>query len=233
MPDGTYAVIPVKPFASAKRRLAPILNRFERARLARLMLEDVLDAVRGAKSLSGIFVVSGHPDAAELGEAAGARVITEAGEFGFSGAIGIAQRRLARRGAKGVIVIPADIPHLPSATIDALVAKAARRGVALTPALYDGGTNLLAMRPCNVLPPLFGPDSFERHHRAALRAGIAPAVHFCPLAGQDIDRPADLELFLAAGSCTRSQAYLAGLGIPDRVAALRGEVCASCVPAPA
>jgi 2-phospho-L-lactate/phosphoenolpyruvate guanylyltransferase len=221
MSDGTYAVIPVKPFVSAKRRLSPLLNCMERIRLARFMLEDVIDAVRSAPSLAGFFVVSCHEDAAALAEAAGGRAIREEAEFGLAQAVATAFREIAPMAA-GAVVVPADIPHLPAATIDAVIAKTGEGGVTLVPAIYDGGTNLLALRPCTALRPLFGPGSFQRHHRAALRAGLSPRIHVCPRAGHDLDRPRDLVTFLTMESKTRTHDYLADLGIYERLEAFNG-----------
>jgi 2-phospho-L-lactate guanylyltransferase len=216
MPDGTYAVIPVKPFASAKRRLAPILSSSERTQLARLMLEDVIDAIRGARSVRGFVVVTAHPEAAQLAVAAGGEAIVEAREYGLTHAVETAQRRLVPAAA-GLMVIPADIPHLPSATIDAVNARTPERGIALVPATSDGGTNLLAMRPCDVIPPLFGPKSFERHRSRALRAGLPIEICRCPMASCDLDRPDDLLTFLALDTRSRTHDYLAGLGIDVRL----------------
>jgi 2-phospho-L-lactate/phosphoenolpyruvate guanylyltransferase len=220
MRDGTYAVIPVKAFALAKRRLAPILDGFERTQLARLMLEDVIDAVRAAQSVSGFCIVTAHQDAARLAEQAGGAVVWEAAEFGFAHAVATAQRKLASHGG-GMIVIPSDIPHLPSATIDAVNAATPERGIAILPATSDGGTNLLAIRPCDLIPPLFGPRSFDRHRARAMRAGLVVAICTCPLAGHDLDRPDDLPAFLALDSRSRAQDYLAGLDIADRLADLK------------
>lgn len=230
MRDGTYAVIPAKAFALAKRRLAPILNVCERTMLARLMLEDVIDAVKAADSVSGFFVVTAHQDASRLAEAAGGAVIWEAGEYGFSHAVATAQRKLARDGA-GMMVIPSDIPHLPSATIDAVNACTPERGIAIVPATSDGGTNLLSIRPCDLIPPLFGPRSFERHRARAIRAGLPVEICHCPLASHDIDRPEDLPGFLAMNTRSRAQAYIAGLDIVERLAALRRQPAAGQVAA--
>lgn len=229
MHNGTYAVIPVKPFASAKRRLAPILNRFERAKLAGLMLEDVIGAVRAADSLRGFFVVTSHQDVARLAQAAGGQAIVEAGEYGLPQAVATAQRALAPIAA-GLMVIPSDIPHLPSATIDAVNANTPERGIALVPATSDGGTNLLAMRPCDLIPPLFGPRSFDRHRLTAMHAGLAVHIHHCPMAGHDLDRPQDLPAFLSMNTRSRARDYLAGLDIAERIAAIDEASAASYAP---
>lgn len=221
MPGGTYAVIPVKSFASAKRRLAPILNTPERARLARLMLEDVLDAVRAAADLDGFVVVSCDADALALAAARGGRTLPETREFGLGRAVETGLAWLAGT-ARGALVIPTDIPHLPARTIEAVIGKTEDGGIVLVPAIDDGGTNLLSLRPCHLMKPLFGSGSFHRHRFCALGTGAAMRIHVCPKAGYDLDRPRDLETFLGFDSQTRSHDYVAGLGIGDRMAAVAG-----------
>jgi 2-phospho-L-lactate guanylyltransferase len=190
------------------------------------MLEDVIDVVRAAASLSGFFVVTCNDEVAELAEASGGGTIREEAEFGLAQAVATSFREIAPI-AGGAVVIPADIPHLLSTTIDAVVGKTAEGGVTLVPAIYDGGTNLLALRPCTALHPLFGPGSFQRHHRAALRAGLSPHIHVCPRAGHDLDRPRDLLTFLTMNSKTRTQDYLAGLGIFERLEAMSDSFAAA------
>ena len=170
--------------------------------------------------MSGLFIVTAHQDAARLAETAGGVVIWEAGEYGFAHAVATAQRKLACHGA-GMMVIPSDIPHLPSATIDAVNACTPERGIAIVPATSDGGTNLLAIRPCDLIPPLFGPRSFDRHRARAIRAGLPVEICACPLASHDLDRPDDLPAFLALDTRSRAQDYLAGLDIADRLADLK------------
>ena len=62
--------------------------------------------------------------------------------------------------------------------------------VVLTPALRDGGTNILGLSPADLIAPAFGPDSFARH--CALARDLHPAVIPLEGAGRDIDVPADL-----------------------------------------
>ncbi len=219
MRAGTYAVIPVKPFASAKRRLAHILNSYERAHLAELMLSDVLDSVHAARTLAGAVIVTCNRDAAAMARAHGMQVLLEDGEFGLTTAI---ERGLTAVNdlANGAVIIPSDIPQLPSGTIDAVVGKTPDRGVTLVPAMYDGGTNLLCLRSPRVMTPMYGPDSFNRHHGAALKAGARTRIHMCSLAGNDLDEPRDLLTFLSFNSATRTQDFLSTLGIAQRNAAL-------------
>jgi 2-phospho-L-lactate/phosphoenolpyruvate guanylyltransferase len=217
--NGIHAVIPVKSFASAKQRMSPFLNGTERARLARLMFEDVLDAVRLACEPGGCLVVTHDPLAAAIARCAGLQVVDQGGDLGFSAAVSCAAAALPPDA--GMMVVPTDIPHISSALIGRIAALTYSPGVTLVPAISDGGTNILAMRPRTLLPPLFGPDSFARHRSAALAAGIAPVIWHSAEAGHDLDRPADLEAFLARNSATRAHRFLASLDLGRRFAALR------------
>jgi len=214
--NGTFAVIPVKPFAAAKQRMAPFLDRSERAQLARTMFEDVLVAACAARELSGVLAVTCDTEACLIARRAGARAIVESGQFGLVPAIRTAVRELLRIGAGGMIVIPADIPHLCPGLIDEVVKCTPSPGVTIVPARSDGGTNLLAVRPCNLMPPLFGPNSFARHRAAARAGGVEPLLLNSRIAGHDIDQPGDLIDFLALNTPARTHQFLVGLDLPRR-----------------
>ena len=217
--NGIHAVIPVKSFASAKLRMSPFLNVFERAQLARLMFEDVLDAVRLSWELQGALVVTQNAQAAAIARSAGVQVVDQYGDFGFAAAVSCGVAALPPDA--GMMVVPTDIPHISPMLIDLIAALTRSPGVSLIPATSDGGTNLLTMRPCRLLPPLFGPDSFARHRSAALAAGITPVIWRSAEAGRDLDRPADLEAFLALNSATRAHCFLTSLDLPERFEAMR------------
>jgi 2-phospho-L-lactate guanylyltransferase len=214
------AIVPVKPFHLAKRRLAPILGGAERARLARLMFEDVLDVLTASRGmLAGVVVLTADVGAAEIARCRGAVVIAEGAPSGLSAAIEQAIGCLSAAPGDGMFVVPADLPHLTAAAIEQIVRQLdVPEAVALVPALEDGGTNLLACRPAGVMHPHFGPQSFARHVEAARRAGITPTILEMSDLGRDIDRPADLETFMSLDTATRTHAFLSGLG-NDRVAA--------------
>ncbi len=216
--NGIHAVIPVKSFAAAKQRMSPFLSIIERAQLARLMLADVLDAVRLSCELRGCLVVTHDAQAAAIARAAGVQVVDQYGDFGFSAAVSCGVEALPPEA--GMIVVPTDIPHVSPVLIDRIVALTPSPGATLVPATSDGGTNLLAMRPCTLLPPLFGHDSFARHRSAAAAAGITPVIWRSAEAGRDLDRPADLAAFLTLNSATRVHCFLASLDLAGRFEAL-------------
>src|SRR4051812_11496950 len=67
-----WALIPVKPFALAKSRLASVLREGERAAFARSMLEHVLGVLAASLDIGGVMVVTSCGEAAAVARAKGA-----------------------------------------------------------------------------------------------------------------------------------------------------------------
>ena len=207
----TWAIVPVKRFAVAKRRLASALDAGERAQLARLMLEDVLDVLTRCEAyLAGVVVVTDDPEAAALAKRYGACVAPDEGCGGINAAIRLGLDCVAGNGGQSVVVIPSDVPHLSpgiiAQAVDAIRAPAALAAVSATD---DNGTNLLACRPAHTLPLCFGPGSFDNHCDAARAQGMTVRVLPAGDLGLDIDRPKNLGAFLALNSNTRTHRFLA------------------------
>jgi len=212
-----WAVVPVKPFDIAKQRLMPVLSSDERAQLARLMLEDVLGVLAACTVLSGVIVMTRDDSAGRIARVSGARVLGDS-VFDINAAVRVAIDCLSEHRNAGMIVVPSDIPLLPTRLIEEVVDRlSAPRAVALVPATRDGGTNLLACRPADAISPSFGANSFQRHCAAARGAGIVPSVLASEDAGLDIDRSEDLAAFLSIPSATRSRAFLDTLDIGARL----------------
>jgi 2-phospho-L-lactate guanylyltransferase len=219
-------VVPVKRFAETKRRLMPLLSPRERSALAGVMLHDVLAAIARARSVAGVVVVTDERRAAAAAQAVGAVVLGEAGSDGLNAALARAAGRLADDGANGMLVLPADVPLITAADIDAIVlAHRAAPSVTLVPAASDGGTNAFASSPPLAVACRFGEDSFRRHRDAAATAGIAATVLRLGRVGSDLDRPGDLARFLLRPSPTRSYAYLMASGIARRLGGIDRERC--------
>ena len=207
--DRPWAVVPAKDLVQAKQRLAGLLTPEERQDLAQAMLEDVLTALAGVAALAGTIVVTREAAFAATARSFGARVIADLRHEGPSAAIMLAAKELAAEGAAGMLAIPADVPLATAAEIGEIAAQVQPRpAVTLVPALADMGTNAIALTPADAIPIRFGEQSFFQHLEGALERGIAPRVLRLPGVGLDIDRPEDLAAFMAAGSATRSQAYL-------------------------
>ncbi|MEO5882717.1 MAG: 2-phospho-L-lactate guanylyltransferase [Caldimonas sp.] len=216
-----WAVLPVKSFACAKRRLASLLDARERAALAEAMFEDVLQVLVNSPVLAGTLVVTKDATAAAISRAAGAEVLPDPAEAGLAPAVEHAACSLASAGRAGMLVVPADLPLITAADIARIVLAHGRPpAVTLVPASRDGGTNALACSPPQAVPVFFGEDSFRRHQHIALELGLIPNVLKLPRLARDIDRPDDLFDLVERPSATRTHAYLTGTGIAGRLSRL-------------
>lgn len=221
-----WAVVPVKRFADAKRRLMPLLSLQERSTLTGAMLRDVLFALVRAPCLAGVIVVTGERIAGIMAQAAGAIVMNDGENAGMNAAVAQAARRLADRGVSGMLVIPADVPMITVADVETIVlAHRAAPSVTLVPAGNDGGTNALACSPPLAVSCRFGEDSLREHREAARAGGIAAGVVLLERVGHDIDRPDDLASFLLRPSPTQSYAYLISSGIAERLRSIDRDGC--------
>jgi 2-phospho-L-lactate/phosphoenolpyruvate guanylyltransferase len=186
------AVLPVKRFAAAKQRLAPGMGSTHRAELAATMLEDVLEAIRAARSIERTIVVSSEPRAVEIASTGGAEVIADPDEGGHSGAALAGIARARQLGAGTAVLLPIDCPLLAPRELERLLTGMPERYVAIVPDRHGTGTNALVLSPPNAIEPSFGEGSCARHVAAARTAGIPYNVEELPSLALDLDTPADI-----------------------------------------
>ncbi len=213
--------MPVKDLANAKQRLADVLSADERRTLFRAMLTDVLSTLAASADLGGILIVTRDPEARALAARYGARVLIEEINRGHTAASSLGAETLAREGATGMLQLPADIPLVTPADIDALLqAHGPAPAVTLAPSHDRRGTNALGCSPPDLLPLRFGDDSFFPHWQRARDLRIEPRIVERPGLALDVDTPADLATFLAVPSDGRTYSYLAASGIARRLEGL-------------
>ncbi len=208
-----WAVVPVKDIRNAKQRLAAALPQAQRSALALAMLEDVLEALAGARSLAGIILVTIDPSARELAQRYGAQISEDHATEGHTGAVMGAAHSLAARG-DAMLTIPGDVPLVIADEIERVIA-AHRRGhrFVIVPARDEMGSNTILAAPANAVTLRFGDDSYFPHLAAARACGIEPVSLPLPGIGLDIDTPEDLAAFLAKPSRTRARALLDSAGV--------------------
>ena len=188
---GVHAVVPVKDLRGTKSRLAPVLDPGARAGLTLYMMGRVVRAIREA-GVGDVCVVS--PDRMVLDEAKrrGATPLVQESR-GLNPALEEGRRRAVELGASTLLVLPADLPLLDAEDVLAVLEEA-REGpsVTISPDGARSGTNGLLIRPPDVLPFAFGPDSFEAHLGAARGRGLDVRVCERPHLAFDLDTAGDL-----------------------------------------
>ena len=194
-----WAIVPVKPFANAKSRLASVLNDEERAGLSREFLGHALAVLAKVPGIARTLVVS--RDAAALAMAHGPNVspLAENGALGLNAALTLAMRAARDEEAGAVLILPADLPLLTAEDVRRLVDEDnGQPQVIIAPDRHEQGTNALLVRPVDVLPFAFGEGSFARHLALAAQAGVPVKVCRLPGTALDVDVPEDLRLFRGA-----------------------------------
>lgn len=189
----TLAILPIKTFSEAKRRLRDELNAQDRRRLVEAMFADVLVALRRVAGLERIVVVSGDHVAQRIAAGYGTGIL-EDDERGHNAAALLGVRAALETGTERVLMVPGDCPLVDPKEIDALLANpSSERSALIVPDRHGTGTNALLLTPPDAIRPSFGPDSCRRHLTDASSAGVrAEVVELASLA-LDVDTPDDLD----------------------------------------
>lgn len=194
----TTAIVPVKRFRAAKRRLHDSIDEPGRSRLIAAMLEDVLSALGRAELVERVIVVTGERRAEKVAMRAAARnrrpleVLRDPADHGHSEAAVLGIIRAKSLGARCVALLPGDCPLLDPAELDGALGRAVDQGVAVIPDRHGEGTNGLILVPPDAIAPGFGPGSRERHLERAAARGISATVEALPSLALDLDTPPDL-----------------------------------------
>ncbi|HEY6483345.1 MAG TPA: 2-phospho-L-lactate guanylyltransferase [Steroidobacteraceae bacterium] len=184
---GACALIAIKARARCKSRLAQVLATADRIELVRCMLTAVLAAARAAKTVRHVLVVSPERD----GVPGAVPVLADSGGS-LNRALTQAQTVLGDSGWRELVILPADLPNVSAAEIDALVHAGRTGGFAIAPDDAQSGTNALYLGSPSPFHFQFGPDSKRLHLEEARRLGLTPEeVHLSGLQF-DVDSPRDL-----------------------------------------
>lgn len=198
-------LVPVKNLATAKQRLAALLDQPARTALAQAMVFDVLEALVAWADRPEVTIVTSDPFAMELARRFNFAVISDNANRSETDAIEMATRICEERGVQSTLVIPGDVPLIQGSELRKVLEAAPREGSVLVPAGDGRGTNAALRSPAGLFPLRFGNDSFKPH-LAAARASGKPCV-VLSLAGiaLDVDNLSDLRRLAASPGETRSQ----------------------------
>jgi 2-phospho-L-lactate/phosphoenolpyruvate guanylyltransferase len=201
---GWVVVVPAKPLATAKSRLADAVGN-HRADLALAMLLDTIEAALGAKQVLAVLVVTDDDGIATAATQVGAVVVPDVPGQGLNAAFlhGI-EMAVAQYPSAGVALLAGDLPALRHSELEAALAVAESSRGMVAVADHEGvGTTMLASRVAARLRPAFGVGSFARH-----RALGAVAVEGDELNGlrRDVDDAGGLQAAIALGVGSRTAA---------------------------
>jgi 2-phospho-L-lactate guanylyltransferase len=181
------AILPLKPAAERKGRLAGILSPEARARLTETLLDHAVTALRGCGKIGPIHLLSASAPR-DWSEG----WIADAGR-GLNRELSAARFML---GAVPLVVVHPDLPLLSSEDVEALVDAGAANGVAVAPDRHRTGTNAVALAAKIAFEFRFGPGSFLAHRDQGVAPGAVIGTAGLML---DLDTPEDLECALRGG----------------------------------
>jgi 2-phospho-L-lactate/phosphoenolpyruvate guanylyltransferase len=208
-------LIPVKNLASAKQRLAAVLDQPARTELARAMLLDELEVIASWIGRPAVALVTSDPYARDLASRFDFEVILDEQNRSETDAIEMATRVCVTRGIGETLVIPGDIPMIRARELALIFNSAPAEGSVLVTAADGRGTNAAFRRPADLFPLRFGNDSFKPH-LASARATQKPCVLLSmPGIALDIDNPLELRQLASLPGETRAQRLARQWGFAD------------------
>lgn len=182
-----HVLIPVKPAARAKSRLASTLGH-HRSELALAFALDTVEAAHACPSVECVSVVTADPVLPTL-LPTGVEVIDDSGAAGLNEAIAWALATLDASSCR-VAVLLGDLPCLTPDELDLALALSADYETAFVPDAAGQGTTLLTARDADSLRPKFGWASAAAHADVgAIRLDSPGLVRI----RRDVDQASELE----------------------------------------
>ncbi|MFR9795773.1 2-phospho-L-lactate guanylyltransferase [Streptomyces sp. MS06] len=197
-------VIPLKPLARAKSRLAGAVPDGVRPGLVLAFALDTVSAALSSPAVRDVAVVTHDARAGRELSALGALIVPDEPPDGLNAALahGAAAVRAARPGC-ALAALNADLPALRPPELTRVLDAAAEFPRAFLPDAAGIGTTLLAAGPCRELSPAFGPRSRARHRASG---AVEVRVAGVDSVRRDVDTGEDLRAALALGVGPRTAA---------------------------
>ena len=191
-----WAIIPVKPLARAKSRLATVLSPEERLQLAENLLRHVIATVRSVPEIAGTLVISRDTKALSIARDAGAHTVQESGTPELNNALMRATSVVKGWRSAAVLILPADLPLVDAEDVRGMLDLGQDDNtIVIATDDNEDGTNAMLIRPPGLIPYAYGTGSYHRHILLAREAGAAVQTYHSERLALDIDVPSDLEAY--------------------------------------
>ncbi|MGD1220347.1 MULTISPECIES: 2-phospho-L-lactate guanylyltransferase [Streptomyces] len=205
-------VVPLKPLARAKSRLADTAADGLRPGLALAFAQDTVAAVLACAAVLDVAVVTDDVLAGRELAALGARVVPDEPGGGLNAALAHAAAVVRSRSPESAVAaLNADLPALRPTELARVLDAAAEFPRSFLPDAAAIGTTLLAASPGRELLPAFGTESRARHRASG---AVEIGLDAVDSVRQDVDTGDDLRAALALGVGPRTAAVAAHLLLP-------------------
>ncbi|WP_329115490.1 2-phospho-L-lactate guanylyltransferase [Streptomyces sp. NBC_01353] len=205
-PDGGWSlVVPLKPLARAKSRLATATGALLRPRLALAFAQDTVAAALECGRVRDVAVVTDDPVAAVALAALGARIVPDSPAAGLNAALAHGARTVREsRPDAGVAALNADLPALRPGELARVLDAAGEFPRTFLADAAEIGTTFLSAGSGVELAPAFGGASRRRHLSSGaveIRLAGVDSVR------RDVDTGEDLAAAWALGVGPRTAAH--------------------------
>ncbi|MEU2024657.1 2-phospho-L-lactate guanylyltransferase [Streptomyces sp. NPDC016469] len=197
-PAGRWSlVVPLKPLARAKSRLAPASGALLRPRLALAFARDTVAAALSCPDVADVVVVTDDSVAGAALAALGALVVPDTPGSGLNAALAHGERAVrAGRPRAPLAALNADLPALRPAELSRVLEFSAAFPRAFVPDAAGIGTTFLSAAPGVELRPAFGGPSRVRHLASGAVEITLPGIDSVR---RDVDTGDDLRAALDLG----------------------------------
>ena len=188
----TAAIVPVKTFSKAKKRLN--LEPEKTEIICKLMLEEVLGTISKSDLVEKIALVTKDEAAFSIGKRFGCIEIIDEKELGVNNAVALADEYFLNDGFDATIVLPQDIPLMQPDDIQTLFNfKNSQKCALVVPSRKFDGTNALFRTPVNLMKTHYDEDSYKIHLSTAEEISASSALVLIRRIMLDVDEISDLQ----------------------------------------
>ena len=190
----TSAIVPVKTFSKAKKRLR--LQQSVKENICDLMLQEVLKTISNCKLIDKIVLVSKDEAALKIGRQFNAAEIFD-NESGVNDAVSLADQYISDKKFDCSIIFPQDIPIMMSSDIDNLLNFVkSKNSVIIVPSRQFNGTNALVRCPADIMKTSYDMGSYTFQIDAAKTKTDDVSIALIRRMMLDIDDEYDLAFML-------------------------------------
>ena len=190
----TSAIVPVKTFSKAKKRLR--LQQSVKENICNLMLQEVLKTISNCKLIDKIVLVSKDEAALKIGRQFNAAEIFD-NESGVNDAVSLADQYISDKKFDCSIIFPQDIPIMMSSDIDNLLNFVkSKNSVIIVPSRQFNGTNALVRCPADIMKTSYDMGSYTFQIDAAKTKTDDVSIALIRRMMLDIDDDHDLAFML-------------------------------------
>ena len=188
----TAAIVPVKTFSRAKKRLN--LSPEKTEIICKLMLVEVLSTISKSNLIEKTALVTKDEAAFAIGKRFGCIEIMDEKEFGVNDAVALADGYFLNDGVDATFVFPQDIPLMQPDDIQTLFNfKNSQKCALVVPSRKFDGTNALFRTPVNLMKTHYDEDSYKIHLSTAEEIPASSALVLIRRIMLDVDEISDLQ----------------------------------------